>query len=59
MSPNDIELWDIEDELMADIQPVRTSRKPKIRVTVTQNGRNMRRLRKTKLINTTQTEIVE
>ena len=53
------ELWDIEDEMMQDINPTRTSRKSKVRVTVTQDGRSLRRLRKIKTLNTTQTEKVD
>ena len=53
------ELWDIEDELLEEVQPVRTSRKPKVRVTVTHNGRSRRKARKLKLYNSTQTENYE
>ena len=56
---NQNELWDIEDELMADVQPVRMKRKTKVTVNLTNNRGSMRRVRKLKLINTTETEMME
>ena len=52
------ELLDLEDELMDGEQSFKPSRKVRVNVRVTA-GRDRRRIRKLKLVNTTQTEVVE